>query len=56
VAGAVDVGVVAVGRLVLDVGDGDGDASLALLGGVVDRVEGAELGPALRARYLVIAR
>ena len=47
VTGAVDVGVVAVGRLVLDVGDGDGDAALALLGSVVDRVEGAELGPAL---------
>ena len=50
VARAVDVGVVAVGRLVLDVGDGDGDAPLALLGRVVDRVEGAELGPALERR------
>ena len=47
VAGAVHVGVVALGRLVLDVGDGDGDAALALLGSVVDRVEGAELRPAL---------
>ena len=47
VAGAVDVGVVTVGRLVLDVGDGDGDAALALFGSVVDRVEGAELGPTL---------
>ena len=43
VAGAVDVGVVAVRGLVLDVGDGDGDAPLALLGGVVDGVEGAVL-------------
>ena len=47
VSGAVHVGVVAVGRLVLDVGDGDGDAALTLLGGVVDRVERAVLGPAL---------
>ena len=47
VTGAVDVRVVALVGLVLDVGDGDGDAALALLGSVVDRVEGAELGPAL---------
>ncbi len=40
VPGAVDVGVVARLGLVLDVGDGDGDAALTLLGGVVDRVEG----------------
>ena len=45
VARAVDVGVVAGVRLVLDVGDGDGDAPLALLGRVVDRVEGAVLEP-----------
>ena len=50
VTGAVDVGVVAVGRLVLDVGDGDGDAALALLGGVVDRVEGAVLRSSPSAR------
>ena len=44
VAGAVDVGVVARVGLVLDVGDGDGDAPLALLGRVVDGVEGAVFG------------
>ena len=44
VAGHVDVGVVAVLGLVLDVGDGDGDAALALLRGLVDLVEGGELG------------
>ena len=37
VAGAVDVGVVAVVGLVLDVGDRDRDPALALLGRVVDR-------------------
>ena len=52
---AVDVGVVAGLGLVLDVGDRDGDAALALFGGVVDRVEGAVLRLALSARYLVIA-
>ena len=52
VPGAVDVGVVAGGRLVLDVGDGDGDPALALLGGVVDRVEGAVLGLALEGEVL----
>ena len=50
VPGAVDVGVVAVVGLVLDVGDRDRDPALALLGGVVDRVERAELGLALAAR------
>ena len=55
VARAVDVRVVARVGLVLDVGDGDGDAALALLGRVVDRVEGAVLGLALQARYLVMA-
>ena len=44
VARAVDVRVVARLGLVLDVGDGDGDAALTLLGRVVDRVEGAVLG------------
>ena len=52
VAGAVDVGVVALVGLVLDVGDGDGDAALALLGRVVDRVEGAVLGLALEREVL----
>ena len=42
VAGHVDVGVVPVGRLVLDVGDVDGDATLLLLGRLVDLVEGGE--------------
>ena len=36
VAGAVDVGVVALGGLVLDVANGDGDAAGALFGRVVD--------------------
>ena len=45
-ARAVDVGVVPLLGLVLDVGGGDGDAALALLGSVVDHVEGLELGPA----------
>ena len=49
---AVDVGVVAGGRLVLDVGDGDGDAALALLGRVVDGVEGAVRRVALEGQVL----
>ena len=49
---AVDVGVVARVGLVLDVGDGDGDAPLALFGRVVDRVEGAVLGLALEGEVL----
>ena len=52
VARAVDVGVVARAGLVLDVGDGDGDAPLALLGSVVDGVEGAVLGTALERQVL----
>src|SRR5207247_5649512 len=52
VPGAVHVGVVALVGLVLDVGDGDGDAALALLGGVVDSVEGQELRPALEREGL----
>ena len=52
VPGAVDVGVVAGRGLVLDVGDGDGDAALTLLGGVVDRVEGAIRGVALEGQVL----
>ena len=49
---AVDVGVVAGVGLVLDVGDGDGDPALALLGRVVDRIEGAVLGVALQGEVL----
>ena len=49
---AVDVGVVARVGLVLDVGDRDGDPALALLGRVVDRVEGAVLGLALQGEVL----
>ena len=56
VARAVDVGVVARVGLVLDVGDGDGDAALALLGRVVDRVEGAVLGLALEGEVLADRR
>ena len=52
VPGAVDVGVVAGLGLVLDVGDGDGDAALALLGRVVDRVERAVLRIALQGQVL----
>ena len=44
VAGAVNVSVVAAGSLVLDVGDGDRDAALALLGSLVDVLEGGEVG------------
>ena len=47
VAGHVDVGVVTVLRLVLHVGDRDRDAALALLGRLVDLVEGREVGQAL---------
>ena len=52
VPGAVDVRVVALVGLVLDVGDRDRDAALALLGRVVDRVEGAVLGLALQGEVL----
>ena len=52
VARAVDVGVVAGVGLVLDVGDRDRDPALALLGRVVDRVEGAVLGLALQGEVL----
>src|SRR3954452_2848012 len=51
-ARAVDVGVVARLGLVLDVGDGDGDAALTLLGRVVDRIEGAVFGLALQRQVL----
>ena len=53
---AVDVGVVAGLGLVLDVGDRDGDPALALLGGVVDRVEGAVLRRALQGEVLADRR
>ena len=56
VPGAVDVGVVAGVGLVLDVGDGDGDAALALFGRVVDRIEGAVLGLALQREVLADGR
>ena len=49
---AVDVGVVALVGLVLDVGDGDGDAPLPLLRRVVDAVEGAELRLPLQRQRL----
>src|SRR5205823_3578112 len=48
VARELDVRVVAPRRLVLDVGGRDGDAALALLGRLVDLVEGHELAEALR--------
>ena len=53
---AVDVRVVARVGLVLDVGDGDGDAALALFGRVVDRIEGAVLGLALEGEVLADRR
>ena len=52
VPGAVDVRVVARLGLVLDVGDRDRDAALALFGGVVDRVERAVLRLALEGEVL----
>ncbi len=42
VAGAIDVRVVPLGRLVLHVRRGNGDAALALFRRVVDRIEGPE--------------
>src|SRR5262245_47841550 len=41
-ARAIDMGIVAFVGLILDMGDGDGDAPFPLLRGVVDAVEGAE--------------
>src|SRR3989304_543748 len=52
VARAVDVGVVALLALVLDVTGGDGDAALALLGGVVDLVVGPDLAAVLGREHL----
>ncbi len=43
VAGAVNVSIVTSLGLVLDVGDGDGDAALALLGSLVDVLECGEV-------------
>ncbi|OPY65683.1 MAG: hypothetical protein A4E62_02634 [Syntrophorhabdus sp. PtaU1.Bin002] len=42
-AGAVHVGIVAMVRLILDVGGSDGDTALLLLRGLVDLVEGDPL-------------
>ena len=55
VARAVDVGVVAVVGLVLDVRGVDRDPALALLRGLVDLVEGREVGRPFSASTLVIA-
>src|SRR5262245_65474794 len=51
-AGAVDVGVVALVGLVLDMPNGDRDAAGLLLGGVVDLVVGGVLGGALERQDL----
>src|SRR5581483_1443492 len=51
-ARAVDVGVVALLALVLDVGGRDGDAALALLGGVVDLIVRFDLAAVLRRQDL----
>ena len=55
VAGAVDVGVVPVIGLVLDVGEVDRDAALALLRGLVDLVEGVKSARPFSASTFVIA-
>jgi len=52
VAGAIDVGVVALGGLVFDVPNGDRDAAGALFGGVVDLIVGGELGRAAQRQDL----
>jgi len=50
----VDVGVVAGRRLVLDVGDVDGDAALALLRRLVDPVEPTVVLDSSRSRKYVL--
>ena len=52
VAGAVDVSIVAGGRLVLDVGDVDGDAALSLFRRLVDHIERREVGLAVTGERL----
>jgi hypothetical protein len=52
VAGAVDVGVVALIRLVLHVGHGDGDTARLLFRGVVDAPEVAVVGHPLEGEGL----
>jgi hypothetical protein len=52
VAGAIDVGVVALVRLVLDVRGRDGDAAFALFGRLVDLIERHEVAEALRGLRL----
>jgi hypothetical protein len=42
VTGTIDVSIVTIGRLVLDVSGGDGDASGLLFGCIVDGVEGTD--------------
>src|ERR1700730_518234 len=52
VPGAVDVGVVALRRLVLDVRGRERDAASLLFGGIVDRIEGAEFSESLLCQNL----
>ena len=53
-AGAVNVSVVASIRLILDVSDGDRDAALALLGSLVDVLEGREVSGRGAVRTVVL--
>ena len=53
VAGAVNVSVVTSGGLVLNVGNGDRNAALALLGSLVDVLEGGEVGLAALGLSLI---
>ncbi len=52
VARTIDVRVMTFGGLVLDVRDRDRDTALALLGRLVDLIEGDELGKLLRGQHL----